>query len=236
MFLDNKYTKWYNQIVVRAQQRGITTKKQAKEILGYAEDHHIIPDSLGGIDSRHNMVFLTAHEHLVCHLLLIKMTEGTNKAKMVNAAWAMSTLENDGQSRVRITGRTYAKLRKQFAESHSKAMTGYKQRPEQGQKISQALKGKPSKLKGVSRPDIVKNKIAETLRGVPKSDLHKQNIKLTHVGFAGKTATDEHRAKISAKRLATPKLKCPHCAKLADPGNYKRHHGDNCKLLRVSSR
>ena len=35
---------------------------------------------------------------------------------------------------------------------------------------------------------------------------------------------------ISKSRLLTNKISCAHCDKLIDPANYKRFHGDNCKL------
>jgi hypothetical protein len=42
---------------------------------------------------------------------------------------------------------------------------------------------------------------------------------------------DEDRCKsIRDSRQLTPKVKCPHCDKEIDPGNYKQFHGDNCKL------
>jgi hypothetical protein len=236
MFLDNKYTKCYYNLINKAKTRNTKTKVEAKLLLGYVEDHHIIPESLGGPNSIDNMVFLTAHEHLVCHLLLPKMTAGKDKAKMINAVWAMTTLENCNQSRRKITGRTYAKIREQFSKSHSLAMTGYKQKPEQGQKISNALKGKPSSLKGIPRPESVKLKIAATLRGVPKSEKHKENLKLAHVGFSGKSPSTETRKKISMRKLTTPKIQCIYCDKICDPGNHKRHHGDNCKLFNIRSR
>jgi ribosomal protein L37AE/L43A len=44
-----------------------------------------------------------------------------------------------------------------------------------------------------------------------------------------KPCTDNRRENIKVARLTTPKKQCPHCGKLADGGNYTRHHGDNCK-------
>ena len=52
----------------------------------YYEKHHIIPKSLGGTNEKENLVSLTAREHFICHLLLLKITEGKNYYKMVNAA------------------------------------------------------------------------------------------------------------------------------------------------------
>ena len=40
---------------------------------GYSEEHHIKPKSLGGSDSKDNLVRLTAREHYLAHYLLMKM-------------------------------------------------------------------------------------------------------------------------------------------------------------------
>ena len=66
MFLENKYTKCYYKIIDRALSREIDSKK-------YYEKHHIVPKSLGGDNSKSNLVYLSAKEHFVCHLLLTKM-------------------------------------------------------------------------------------------------------------------------------------------------------------------
>lgn len=42
--------------------------------------------------------------------------------------------------------------------------------------------------------------------------------------------TEERKISISESRKLTPKLTCEHCGKQCDGGNFKRFHGDNCKL------
>ena len=64
LFLDNKYTKRYYNIIENARVRFWD---------GYTETHHIIPRCLGGSDDKTNLIELNGHEHLVCHLLLRKM-------------------------------------------------------------------------------------------------------------------------------------------------------------------
>lgn len=41
----------------------------------YFETHHKVPKSLGGTDDEINLVNLTAREHYIAHLLLVKITE-----------------------------------------------------------------------------------------------------------------------------------------------------------------
>ena len=43
MFNDSKYTKWYYQIIDRERTRAIV-----------GENHHIIPKSMGGLDTKDN--------------------------------------------------------------------------------------------------------------------------------------------------------------------------------------
>lgn len=68
MFLDNKYTKVYYQIINRA----LTKPYKKVKNDGY-QKHHIIPKCIGGTDDLENLVVLTFKEHRVCHCLLIKM-------------------------------------------------------------------------------------------------------------------------------------------------------------------
>jgi len=125
---DNKYTKWYINIVERAISRA-TTKKQATKLLGYCEKHHIVPDSFfkyrkrkgqsgfldGNPNHKDNLVYLTAKEHIFCHLFLIKMTiDKNNLMKMVCAVDKMLKRLSDEK----ISPRMYWFIRKRFSENH----------------------------------------------------------------------------------------------------------------------
>jgi len=113
LFIQNKYTKWYYQIIESAKQIPYS---------GYTEKHHIIPKSLGGSNDPTNIVPLSARQHFICHMLLTKMvrTKG-EKHKMIRAIWAMSTLEyNTRQSRYVVTSKLYAQLRKLYSIEISK--------------------------------------------------------------------------------------------------------------------
>jgi AraC-like DNA-binding protein len=80
MFLDNKYTKVYYNIINNAVKRGYI-----KERFDMNQTHHIIPRCMGGTDDSDNLVVLTYKEHRLCHRLLIKMTLGEYKHKMMYA-------------------------------------------------------------------------------------------------------------------------------------------------------
>ena len=116
--LTNKYSKLYHNITSNAKQRIIE---------GYTELHHIIPQSLGGSNDKDNLVELTAREHFICHWLLIKMTEGDDRSKMLYALKGMKA-GNKYQQRyqTKITARVYEKYRIEHSLNHSKVMKSKK--------------------------------------------------------------------------------------------------------------
>lgn len=104
MFLENKYTKWYYAIVNRAQSRVIK---------GYSEKHHIIPKSMGGSNSKVNIAALTAREHYVCHLLLIRMVAGPDRSKMSLASTNMKVKGSTHEREYKVNARLYASAKKE---------------------------------------------------------------------------------------------------------------------------
>ena len=121
IFIQNKYTRIYYTIIEKAKSRTISS---------YTENHHIIPKSLGGSNSKDNLVALTAREHFVCHLLLTKMTEADARSKM---AMAVFYLTGRGKAKERNNviknSRLYENLRKEHALCVSKQKKGCKQPP-----------------------------------------------------------------------------------------------------------
>ena len=83
IFLKNKYTTWYYNIIHNA------IHKELSDIT-YTEKHHIIPKSCGGTNDHANLVRLTYKEHFICHWLLTKMVDDKLKRKMNYALSKMS--------------------------------------------------------------------------------------------------------------------------------------------------
>jgi hypothetical protein len=96
MFIDNKYTKWYYNIV----------NNRKNNPIDEGEKHHIIPKSLGG-NNKENLVKLTYREHYICHLLLTKMC--LNKNDTIRMCWALHRLTF---SKTIFTGHQYEISRK----------------------------------------------------------------------------------------------------------------------------
>lgn len=116
MFKENKYTNLYNKLINRSVERN--WKKASGR-----ERHHIIPQSLGGSNDKNNLTYLSAREHFICHWLLIKMTEGEARSKMLYALMGMRAMsENHQRYSSSVTSRVYQKYRIEHALNHSTTM------------------------------------------------------------------------------------------------------------------
>jgi hypothetical protein len=68
----------------------------------------------------------------------------------------------------------------------------------------------------------------------PKSDKHKKALskpKLNSENMGMYERTEDIRKSISNTLKSKAKIKCFHCDKFFDIGNYNRWHGDNCKII-----
>lgn len=145
MFTANKYTRWYFSIVNNAR----TSPRE-----GYVEEHHIIPESMGGPDTPENLVKLTAREHFIVHLLLPKMVIGTKHLMQMRKAirFMMCVPKKMQGLRWVPTGRTFEIAKKEAALANkgnreiaakiSVAMTGKTLSEDHKQKIGAKLTGK----------------------------------------------------------------------------------------------
>lgn len=77
------YKLHYEKLISKARNRSILKSE-------YKEVHHIIPKSLGGDNSKDNLVELFPEEHLVAHLLLVKIYPHNNK--LIYAANMMTNI------------------------------------------------------------------------------------------------------------------------------------------------
>jgi hypothetical protein len=137
MYLQNKYTNWYNSIVFRAQNR---------KIIGYVERHHILPKSLGGTNEKHNLVELTAREHFICHLLLTKMTVDKDRNKMISAVFFLTGKGKSDRNNKTKSSRLYEKLKKDHAKNVGNQKRGCKQPPRTAQAKQRLSASKTGKL------------------------------------------------------------------------------------------
>lgn len=201
MFIQNKYTKWYMQLV--------STPTTAE----YTERHHIVPKCLGGTDDESNLVDLSAKQHFIAHLLLPKMVPGKrDREKLLYALRAMANLRNSKQ-RYAVGSRTYEIIRTNLANigmseeqraKISESLKGRKLNAEHRTNISTGLQGRcqseetRAKIKignlGLRRSEETKLRISESKKGVPMSDESRRKISES---MSGKTLPEEWKRNIA---------------------------------------
>ena len=205
LFINNKYSVIYYNIINRAVNRVLT---------GYKEKHHIIPKSLGGNNSKENLVNLTAKEHFICHLLLVKITTGKVKSKMVNAAWLMTNKHSKNQDRYIPSSTIYEQVRQHHAEV-----------------LSAQNKGINNPMYGKTITDEHRQKLRDAAKLKPKPS--KETIEKRANSLRGRKVTDESKLKMSIAWKAKPKVTCVHCGIICPPHLHNRWHGNNCKRYKL---
>jgi hypothetical protein len=231
IFLDNKYTNWYFNIVANA-----------KQTAAYTEKHHIVPRSLGGSNDKSNIIKLSAREHFICHWLLSKMCAGNERNKMVYALFMMKKESKQHQryftpitSRVfekyksclRHSDETKQKMRKPKSQVHcnniSKARQGIAFSDQQIHNMSIAHKGivtykRTDKHREITR-NIHKNKVV--------SEESRKKMSESHIG----KSPGNKGVQLSVEQKALrPWHHCSICGtKSQNKANIVRYHGNNCK-------
>jgi hypothetical protein len=111
------YAKLYNQII---------ENRLNNPYDGYTEKHHIVPISLGGSDSKDNLVRLTAREHFICHWILVKMYKGNKNSyyKMLKAFNMMCNSISNKQERYRACSRIFSVYREDMSKAMSALQVG----------------------------------------------------------------------------------------------------------------
>lgn len=209
MFKKNKYSTTYFRIIERAQNR---------TILGYNERHHIIPRCMGGQDDSSNIVPLTAREHFICHLLLIRMVEDEYKHKMVYAAWQQSRPRS--YTELKVTNRIYNTLREQLSESYK----GRKRAPFSETAKANMRAGASNRKKVL----MTESRLQNIRLGVAK----RERLTGEKNPFYGKTHSLETIDKIINVNKTTHT--CPHCGKVGSSNSMKRWHFDKCKIISLT--
>lgn len=198
IFSANKYASWYTTLV---ENRKSNPPKE------YAEKHHIIPKSLGGADTKDNIVHLTAREHFIAHWLLTKMTDGNHRAKMLHALGGMSGNIHNGRT---LTPKQYAICRKAFSEARKGVVTPH-----------MLKSGKDHHLFGKKRP-------AQSLAISGENNANFGKFGADHHCF-GKHHNEDRTERMTKTLQSLGKLPCPNCGELISPLNSQ--HKRRCIIL-----
>ena len=202
------YQRIYNEFIAdrRIKERSLT---------GYTEKHHILPRSLGGDNSKENIIRLAAQDHYFAHELLAKIYRG----KMINALWMMTTSSKYKTSRLMYQSAKENHV-KEISPKLIKAITGRKKSKDEIDRISKSLKDyfkkNPSVMKNKTLSECVRDKISKKLKEFyrnnegsrkgkkqPKSAVEKQRQYMlsdkNH--FKGKPKPHSQRKKISDAQI-----------------------------------
>ncbi len=114
-------------------------------------------------------------------------------------------------------------VNKKKSESHQ----GLKESLETRIKKSNALKNKPKSKEHRRKLSIARTGFKESEETIRAKSLRSKGKKNP---MFGKNHTKSTRKLISQNHASKVMLKCPHCQKECGANNYKRYHGDNCKI------
>ena len=106
------YQEHYDKLVSRAKERKLDC---------YSESHHIIPKCMGGTDDKDNLVQLSAREHFIAHLLLMKIYP--KSYGLVKAIQMMCAASGNQE---RSMNRMYGWLKEKFSVEMSRSQKGEK--------------------------------------------------------------------------------------------------------------
>lgn len=180
------YGKIYGQLIEAARRR-ITTD--------YVERHHIVPKCMGGDNSDSNIVELTAREHYVAHLLLVKLYPN-NKG-----VWYAANMMANRNSRM------YEWVRKQHALRVSLDHTGVKH---------------SEKAKVKMRESIALRRAIDEEGYCNEQRRRATNPKKKRDGYF-KPKSAEHAQNISKAALTRIRVPCTICGKLVTTANIQNH-------------
>ena len=195
MYLSNKYTTWYKNIISNANSRILD-----EDI--YTETHHIFPKSIWPEykDEEWNKIKLTAREHFICHLLLPHMLpKGDIQNKM---KYALKRISFSPYGDRKLSSRTFEYI-KSLSIPHSE---------ETKKKISKANTGKNNSNYGkkawsnglTKETSTLIKQIAEKNKGKPawnKGKKHTAESKLKmSAKQKGRIFSEEHKRKLSESK------------------------------------
>lgn len=129
------YKLHYDLLIEKARNRSIL-KTEYKEI------HHILPRCLGGTDDQENLISLFPEEHLIAHLLLVKIYP--NNKKLIYAANMMTSFYSTSNKKYLWLKKQHSELMRQCNPMQNEAIR---------KKVGNSLKGKPAWNKGLDATD-----------------------------------------------------------------------------------
>ena len=171
-FEKNKYCRLYFKLISNRKSLGLPEGH-------YYERHHIFPSSLGGPNSKRNLIRLSAREHFLCHFLLTKMCKKDIHFKKMVYAFNMMGWNSSGKRYVnsRLYESNKSKFSKQIKNDHGR-----------NKKISETLKkqriGKGNPMFGKDFSKSHRENISKALTGRVRSEEERKSISKGRIGVS----------------------------------------------------
>lgn len=201
------YQKHYNNLISTRTNRLYTEE--------YFEMHHIIPKCLGGSDDTTNLIKLTAREHLIAHLLLMKMNPHNS-----GLAFAVLCMSNKGK----LNGRNYEFIRKACSKAKSNFFKKLWSDPIKAEQM----------LKNRQTPEH-REKMSAKMKDYYQTEEGKKTLQAMSLSKIGKKISDETKAKISKANIG--KINSPECRakiSIAKKGTKNsQEHIENFRAARI---
>lgn len=146
------------------------SENRSKGSCVYYENHHELPKSLGGSNSKDNLVLLTAKEHFRAHYLLSKfLLHERDMNKMIHAFWLMCNMKSENQERdYEISEETYSEIKKNLSIITSNRLLGVPKSKEHIIRMSGKIKSKETRRK-ISKANKGKSKSKAHIRKLIES-------------------------------------------------------------------
>jgi hypothetical protein len=183
----------------------------------YGENHHIIPKCFGGLNTKDNLVRLSAREHFIVHLLLVRLyPKGSiERHKMLYAIKRLRySKSSNNKPDITITSKLYEYHRSEFSNMMSKHMKELPRSDEWKSNISAAKIGNKHSEETVAKcsestkekwkDPTYREKQQKSKIGSKHTEERKAKIGL---GRRGKLHSEETKAKIRATKAMRKTLK-----------------------------
>lgn len=112
----------------------------------------------------------------------------------------------------------------------SRALSPYVMPLEERLRRSEQQTGKSWEQRmGIETAALAKQKVSAIHKGKPKSEEHKNNLRIVRAKQIMKPVTDETKLKQAEKRRLTPNASCIYCGANMHPSHISRYHNEKCK-------
>jgi hypothetical protein len=181
------YKKIYRSIIIKAK-----NENRIKTNDVYFEKHHIIPDFMfrerkrkgpkghlpGNPNDPDNLILLTPREHLICHILLFKISKGSRYEYQSGSAlqfFFSKTIGAHPRSKFFVGSRKYEKYKLQGLESISKARKGK-------MPVKDAKTGKIIGSMSITHPCVLSGEWVHATKGRTFDQKYKDKMSLLNSG------------------------------------------------------